>query len=115
MQTVNRKVGWFDGPLVGASAASVDLMLPLTDSIVDASRPVTFEWIDVAGAKSYRIEVESDGKLVITSSTETTRYTPPPGWIAARVKGFAVWRVSALDARDQVIAVSATQAFTVKP
>ena len=97
-----------------ASAASVRLMLPLTDAIVDALRAVTFEWIEVAGAKSYRVDVESGGKLVITTSTEATRYTPPPGWIATRVQGGALWRVTALDADSRPIAQSATRRFAFR-
>lgn len=97
-----------------ASAASVDLMLPLTDATVDAARAVTFEWIEFAGAKSYRIEVESGGKLVITSTTETTRYSPPPSWIATRVQGGAQWRITALDAFGRALAQSATRRFALK-
>ncbi len=97
-----------------ASAAAVELMLPLTDSIVDASRPVTFEWIEVAGAKSYRVEVESGGKLIITSATETTRYTPPPSWIANRAQSGAQWRITALDANGRPLAQSASRRFALK-
>ena len=96
------------------STASVDLMLPLTDSIVDASGPVTFEWIEVAGAKSYRVEVESGGKLIITSTTEATRYTPPPSWIASRAQSGAQWRITALDANGGALAQSVTRRFALK-
>ena len=97
-----------------ASAASVDLMLPLTDATIDPLRAVTFEWIEVAGAKSYRVEVESGGKLIITSNTEATRYTPPPSWIATRVQGGAQWRITALDATGRAMAQSATRRFALK-
>ena len=97
-----------------ASAASVDLMLPLTDATVDASRALTFEWIEVAGAMSYRVEVESGGKLIIVSSTEATRYTPPPSWIATRVQGGAQWRITALDSDGRTLAQSATRRFALK-
>ena len=96
------------------SAASVSLMLPLTDATVDASRAVTFEWIEVTGAKSYRVEVESGGKLIIASSTEGTRYTPPPSWIATRVHGAALWRITALDGDGRVLAQSSTRRFALK-
>ena len=96
------------------SAASVNLMLPLSDATVDASRAVTFEWIELAGAKSYRIEVESGGKLIIASSTEGTRYTPPPSWVATRVQGAALWRITALDADGRVLAQSSTRRFALK-
>lgn len=97
-----------------SSAATVDLMLPLTDAMIDAARAVTFEWIEIAGAKSYRVEVESGGKLVITSTTDSTRYTPPPGWIATRVQGAALWRITALDAGGRNLAQSATRRFALK-
>ena len=97
------------------SPATLELMLPLADAIIDPKRTTTFQWIETAGAKNYRIEIESDGSAIITSSSEDTRYTPPPSWIATRVKGSALWRVSALDASGQVIAQSATQAFSLKP
>jgi hypothetical protein len=97
-----------------ASAAAVELMLPLADAAVDASRSVTFEWIEVVGAKIYRVEVESAGKLIITSSTEATRYTPPPSWIATRVQGAAQWRITALDADGRALAQSATRRFALK-
>ena len=93
---------------------SVDLMLPLTDATVDAARAVTFEWIEVAGAKSYRVDVESGGELIITTNTETTRYTPPPGWIASRVTGAALWRITALDANGRHLAQSVTRRFALK-
>ncbi len=115
---------YFVGDVAAASAlqnnattavtASVDLMLPLTDATVDASRAVTFEWIEVAGATSYRVEIESGGKLIITSNTEATRYTPPPSWIATRVQGGALWRVTALDASGRVLAQSVTRRFSPK-
>ena len=97
-----------------ASATSVDLMLPLNEATLDASRAVTFEWIEVAGAKSYRVEVESGGKLIITSTTEATRYTPPPSWIATRVQSGAQWRITALDADGRVLAQSAPRRFALK-
>lgn len=97
-----------------ASSATVDLMLPLADATLDASRAVTFEWIEVAGAKSYRIEVESGGKLVITSTTDSTRYAPPPGWIATRVHGAALWRITALDASGRNLAQSVARRFALK-
>ena len=100
--------------VTNAPAASVELILPLTDATVDASRAVTFEWIEVAGAKSYRVEVESGGKLIITSSTETTRYTPPPSWIATRVQGGAQWHITALDANGRPLAQSAPRRFALK-
>ena len=101
--------------LQNTSAVAVDLMLPLTDASVDASRPVIFEWIEVAGAKSYRVEVESGGKLIIiTSSTEATRYTPPPSWIGTRVQGGAQWRITALDGDGRTLAQSAARRFDVK-
>ena len=100
--------------VASASAASVDLLLPLSDATVDASRAVTFEWIEVAGAKSYRIEVESGGKLIIVSNTEGTRYTPPPNWIATRVQGGAQWRITALDANGQTLRQSVKRRFALK-
>ncbi len=115
---------YFVGDVAAASAiqtatsnlpnVSVDLMLPLTDATVDAARAVTFEWIEVAGAKSYRVDVESGGKLIITTNTETTRYTPPPGWIASRVTGAALWRITALDANGRHLAQSVTRRFALK-
>jgi len=96
------------------TARPLDLMLPLGDAAVDASRAVTFEWIEVARATSYRIEVESDGKLIITSTVQGTRYSPPPGWLATRVQGGALWRVTALDASGRVVAQSAARRFALK-
>lgn len=93
---------------------ALDLMLPLTDATVDPARSVTFEWIEVSGAASYRIEVESEGKLVITSTVQGTRYAPPPTWIATRVQGGALWRVTALDASGRALATSAVRRFSLK-
>ena len=101
-------------PGSNAGAKAVDLMLPLTDTTVDASRAVTFEWIEVSGAASYRIDVESADKLIVTSTVQGTRYAPPPGWLASRVQGSAVWRVTALNAAGQPIAQSATRRFALK-
>ena len=99
----------------GASTArTLDLMLPLTDVTVDASRAVTFEWIEVASATSYRIEIESEGKLIITSTLQGTRYEPPPGWLARRVQGGATWRVTALDTAGRVVAQSTARRFALK-
>ncbi len=88
------------------------LMLPLSDASVDASRAVVFEWIDVPGALRYRIDVESAGQTIITSTTAETRYSPPPTWIASRVQGIAKWRVEALDRDGRVIAQSDLRAFS---
>jgi len=101
-------------PDVRAQVNVVDLMLPLTDTTVEASRTVTFEWIEVSGAASYRIDVESADKLIVTSTVQGTRYAPPPGWLAARVQGGAVWRVTALDASGRPIAQSSTRRFVLK-
>ena len=101
-------------PGSNAGAKAVDLMLPLTDTTVDASRAVTFEWIEVSGATSYRIDVESADKLIVTSTVQGTRYAPPPGWLAARVQGGALWRVTALDAGGRPIAQSNTRRFVLK-
>lgn len=97
-----------------SGARTLDLMLPLTDATVDAARAVTFEWIEVTGAASYRVEVESDGKLIITSTLQGTRYEPPPGWLARRVQGGAMWRVTALDATGRVVAQSTARRFALK-
>jgi hypothetical protein len=115
---------YFVGDVASASALSanrdasgaraLDLMLPLTDATVDAARAVTFEWIEVTGAASYRVEVESDGKLIITSTLQGTRYEPPPGWLARRVQGGAMWRVTALDATGRVVAQSTARRFALK-
>ena len=94
---------------------ALELMMPLSDAVVDPSRAVLFEWIDAPGAVNYRIEVESAGKTIITSSTVETRYTPPPSWIATRVQGRALWRVLALDASGRVVAESAVRAFATRP
>lgn len=102
-------------PAAGVPERSVDLMLPLADALVDPARPVVFEWINTPGAVKYRIEVESGGKAIITSSTEDARYSPPPGWIAARVRGHALWRVAALDGTGRVLAESAVRTFAVRP
>lgn len=96
------------------AANAVDLMLPLTDSTVDASRTVAFEWVEVGGAASYRIEIESAGKLIITSTVQGTRYTPPTGWLASRVQGGALWRVTALDASGSAIAQSVNRRFALR-
>ncbi len=99
---------------ISAASRSVDLMLPLTDSAVDATQSTTFEWIEVDGATSYRIDIESGGKVIIQSNVEGTRYTPPPTWIATRVQGGAHWYVTALDKGGRVLAKSATRRFTLK-
>lgn len=99
----------------GSSALNtVELMLPLTDSAVDATRTVTFEWIEVNGASSYRIDVESDSKLIVISTVQGTRYAPPPGWLATRVLGGALWRVTALDGNGRPFAQSNTRRFVLK-
>ena len=90
------------------------LMLPLSDAAVDASRVVVFEWIDVPGAASYRIDVESAGQTIITSTTAETRYSPPPTWIASRVQGIAKWRVEAVDRDGRVVAQSDIRQFSRK-
>ena len=90
------------------------LMLPLSDAAVDASRVVVFEWIDVPGAASYRIDVESAGQTIITSTTAETRYSPPPTWIASRVQGIAKWRVEAVDRDGRVVAQSDIRQFSKK-
>ncbi len=97
-----------------AASRSVDLMLPLTDSNVDTTQSTTFEWIEVDGATSYRIDIESGGKLIIQSNVEGTRYTPPPTWIATRVQGGATWYVAALDKGGRVVAKSAIRRFVLK-
>jgi hypothetical protein len=97
-----------------ANSQSLGLMLPLDESIVDGNRNVTFEWIEVANAKRYRIEVESDGKTVIASTLQGTRYTPPPTWIATRVQRNARWHVSALDDAGRTIAQSETRGFALR-
>jgi hypothetical protein len=94
------------------TSKTLDLMLPLTDAVIDPARAVVFEWIDVPGAANYRIEVESAGKTIITSTTAETRYTPPPNWIASRVQGVAKWRVEALDRDGRVVALSDIRQFT---
>jgi hypothetical protein len=93
---------------------TLDLMLPLNDAAVDAARAVTFEWIEIAGATSYRIEVESAGKPIITSTLQGTRYVPPPSWIAARVVGNAVWQVTALDGLGRAVARSEVRRFVLR-
>lgn len=97
-----------------AVSNTVELMLPLNDAAVDAARPVPFDWIETGGATSYRIEVESDGKLIVTSTVQGTRYVPPPGWLASRVQGSATWRVTAINGSGQLIATSTTRRFALK-
>ena len=97
-----------------ATARPLDLMLPLGDAAVDASRAVTFEWIEVARATSYRIEVESDGKLIITSTVQGHPLLAATGLFATRVQGGALWRVTALDASGRVVAQSAARRFALK-
>ncbi len=57
----------------------LDLMLPLSDAAVDATRAVVFEWIDVPGAAKYRIDVESAGLTIITSTTAHLDRQPRAG------------------------------------
>jgi len=118
MPTLRYVVGDVAAVANGASSSTaqraLDLMLPLGDAAVDATRSVTFEWIEVSGATSYRVEVESGGKLVIASVVQGTRYAPPPTWIATRVQGGALWRVTALDAGGRALAQSATRRFSLK-
>lgn len=106
-------------PATGKSAATppatLDLMLPLSDAMLDVTRNVTFEWIEVDGAKRYRVEVESNGEVVIVGEAEGTRYAPPPTWLATRARGGANWRVTALDSTKRAIAQSATRRFSFKP
>ncbi len=68
----------------------------------------------MGGAASYRIEIESAGKLIITSTVQGTRYTPPTGWLASRVQGGALWRVTALDASGSAIAQSVNRRFALR-
>lgn len=96
----------------GGPTKPLELMLPLSDAIVDPSRAVVFEWINTPGATNYRIDVESGGKTIITSTTVETRYTPPPNWIATRVRGSAKWRVEALDREGRVLAQSDIRQFS---
>ena len=115
---------YFVGDAAAANASSaarpsidtkpLGLMLPLSDAAVDASRAVVFEWIDVPGALRYRIDVESAGQTIITSTTTETRYSPPPTWIASRVQGTAKWRVEALDRDGRVVAQSDIRQFSKK-
>ncbi len=97
-----------------ASTKALDLMLPLSDAAVDSSRAVVFEWIEVPGAAKYRIDVESAGQTIITSTTVEARYSPPPSWIASRVRGIAKWRVEALDRDGRIVAQSDIRQFTKK-
>jgi hypothetical protein len=99
---------------IAATSRSVDLMMPLTDATVDATNPTTFEWIEVDGATSYRIDIESGGKIIIQSSVDSTRYTPPPTWIATRVQGGATWHVTALDKSGRAVAKSVIRRFALK-
>ncbi len=96
------------------NVGSLDLMLPLNDATIDASRAVTFEWIEVTGAAKYRIDIESAGKIIVSSVASSTRYSPPPTWLATRVESHARWFVSAIDARERVIAQSAPRRFVLK-
>lgn len=98
----------------GAATLSVDLMLPLSDAMIDASRAVTFEWIEVPGATNYRVEIETAGKVVVRSVVALTRYSPPPTWLATRVERNARWQVSALDASGRAIAQSSPRHFALK-
>ena len=99
---------------IAASTKALNLMLPLSDSAVDSSRTVVFEWIEVPGAAKYRIDVESAGQTIITSITAETRYSPPPTWIASRVQGIAKWRVEALDRDGRIVARSDIRQFNKK-
>jgi hypothetical protein len=99
---------------IAATSRSVDLMMPLTDAAIDATKPTTFEWIEVDGATSYRIDIESGGTIIIRSNVDSTRYTPPPTWIATRVQGGATWHVSAIDKSGRMIAKSAIRRFALR-
>jgi hypothetical protein len=103
-----------ESPRAIAETNALGLMLPLTDATIDPARNATFEWIEAIGAANYRIEIESDGKLVIASQVPSTRYTPPPTWLATRVRGTTRWRVTALDANGRAIAQSTTRRFSLK-
>ncbi len=113
---------YFVGDVARANAAvntaqsqtALGLMLPLHDSWIDISKPIIFEWIDVPGTKLYRIDIRSVDQLIVSSTTQTTRYTPPPNWLAKRVVGGATWQVISLDARGQEFARSDLRSFTLR-
>lgn len=102
---------------VGTAAGEgsrVELMLPLSNAVLDAARNPTFDWIELPGAASYRIDIESEGRAVAISTVQGTRYAPPPGWLATRVRTDAVWRVTALNAAGQPIGSSPERPFSLK-
>jgi hypothetical protein len=90
-----------------ASAAKLQLMLPQDEYAWNTGAPLNFSWVDVPNATLYRLEVEADGKSILSALVKpgVSQYAAPP-WLAERAGKPLRWRVIALNQQGEIVARS---------
>lgn len=86
-----------------------DLLTPASDAVV-GPRGLVLRWTPTADAASYRVELRRVGASTTTVTTPATAYAPTTAFTADSVYE---WRVTTIDANNQLSTAGAWRRFTV--
>ncbi len=92
---------------------AVNLSLPSAGASVQPYA-VLLQWVPVAGASRYRVDVSTDSFATVMETLTTDMTSWAPGLLVKKwPAGPYRWRVTTLDSTGAALAVSETRAFTV--
>ena len=89
------------------ATGNFSLLTPPDNTTLGPGQPATFDWVELAGAALYRLEIQSieDRAPLLTAllPPRSPRYVAPP-WLAEKAAGKAFrWRLTALDAGGRTL------------
>jgi hypothetical protein len=98
------------------TGARIELLMPGVAALPAAGEPLRFAWVDIDGAALYRLEVQGDGKPLLSAFVKplVSLYVAP-AFLAEQPALERRWRVVALDAAGRVIAESGWRALAARP
>lgn len=98
----------------GSRADAPGAFAPAPGAVVEG--PLNFEWVDVAGAHLYRLELRDGDEEVLAAfvAPGAGSYAAPPWFVQAQRGRTLHWRVLALDAQAAVLAGSGWRALELR-
>lgn len=79
--------------------SGLQLLSPKSNAQLSTQQPIEFKWQAVTGAASYKLEVKSQDKLILSAliAPDTNSYMAPP-WLKETKERSLTWKVQALKA-----------------
>ncbi len=104
----NNWLPWSEPGRFFSSGNSPSLLAP-EDGVAQEPIGPLFEWTSVDGATSYQLEVKNAGSTWLRTTTVATAFAPQ----IPVPDGTLIWKVTAFDARTNVIGTSGSRSFVV--